>query len=106
MTVYVFSRDTLIVCTPTPTGYRTRSTRKADFHHDYVSGESFVDVSGWLDAQLNRFESVTDRQEALERLATPTGWPGGLGFLQGAAGEGRDPYEAAERVLQHLECGW
>ena len=98
MSVYIFSRSSLVVCTPTPRGWRARSTRR-DFQHDYVSGESLEQVEDWLQMQLTRTESVTDRQEVLERLATD------LGFLQ-SHDPSMTPLEGAERVLQHLECGW
>ena len=105
MSVYVFAGSTLVVCTPTERGWRTRSTRRDVLHHDYVSGESFDKVASWLRLQLTRIDPVCDRQEALERLATQPPWEQQhLCFL--APDPELAPPEAAERVLRHLECGW
>ena len=94
----------LIVATITQRGWKTRSTRRDAYNHDYVSDESMDALLRWISTDGSKFDVNEDREEALERLTSPDGssvvpWC----FLQPqetpAAG-------AVEQVLQHLERGW
>ena len=103
---YVFAHvgtapsPSLVVASPTPTGWRVRSTARA-YQHDYVSGETFPDVMGWMDAELGRPLLARDREEAREILRNNRSC---TGFL--LPGECASEDEEAERVLRHLETGW
>lgn len=103
---YVFAqmRDrkapTLLVATPTRTGWRVRSTCRS-YQHDYVRGETFPDVMEWVNMELKRSTVAHSRAEAHDIIlqnAEISGFlvPGGCASADAEA----------DRVLRHLECGW
>ena len=89
----------------TDNGWRCRSTRR-DYQHDYVGPTTPKEVAReWMyQADRMRVELTPDREEALERLSKTIRTQGHAGFLWARATEA--PYEAAERVLRHVERGW
>lgn len=95
------SPPVLVVATPTAEGWRTHSTRRGAFQHDYVSDESWLDVLEWLQCELSRTYVTASRDEVVQVLSTPSS-DGTLptGFLH------PPPPHTAEQVLRHLEAGW
>jgi len=111
-TRYVFGKmtsadtqfPTLVVATPSASGWRTRSTCRA-YNHDYVCAEAFADVMEWIDAELHRSFIANGRDEVLETLVTTSDSEHRLGFLYPGGGV-HGSREEAEEVLRHLEHGW
>ena len=100
------SFPTLVVATPMSNGWKCRSTCKNMLNHDYVTGETFSDVMGWLDMEMNRPFIACDREEVLKLLGSDdeTSSCHRTGFLY--PDNQLVPSEAAEQVLQHLENDW
>lgn len=94
----------LCVLTPTPCGWKSRSTVHDRLQHDYVQGETVDELVDWLRHDLHRPLIISDRQEALERLATEWSSTSWKTFLWGNPSHPDDV--RAEEVLRHLEHGW
>lgn len=95
-------RATLVVLSRTPKGWRSRSTSRDRFNHDYLSRESFDDVLGWIEIEARAL--TLDRAKAAEFLSTQAssvGGPSPTGFLE--CDPTSAPEARAERVLRHLE---
>lgn len=94
----------LVVLIPTSNGWRSRSTSKSLFNHDYVSQETLEDVLGWLTMESKRPFATHDREEAMAALAAPCeSWAfPRTGFL--VCNSAMYPEMRADVVLQHLEC--
>lgn len=92
--------------TPTRCGWKCRSTLRNALNHDYVSFESTEHIREWLELQVHPRDSfiTQNREEVAERLAIRLASNDVLGFL--APDANLSPDAAAERLLQHLECGW
>ena len=95
-----FTFPTLVVASPTPDGWRVRSTDRS-YQHDYVCYETFQEVMEWLDTDLKRPFLCRDRDEVMNVLTSedsPTGFllPGGCSSQD----------EEVDKVLRHLETGW
>ena len=103
----------LLVLSPTEKGWRCRSTLRNDMNHDYVKKESAESViEDWIEKEMTRTYVSSDRDEVLALLAKTEdpnipSTPGEVYIQSFLHGNLELPeYERAERVLQHLECGW
>ena len=100
-TRYVFGRLgdrlVLVVATPTPRGWRCRSSAR-EYQHDYVRRETFDEVMAWMDVDMTR-AFLTHREEAREHLSLLCREDPEWCFATAPEGD-------EERVLRHLERGW
>lgn len=95
------SFPTLVVMSPFEKGWRARSTDPS-YNHDYVCHEPFAKVMEWLDDDLRRPFVCANRDDAVDAMISAN--VPATGFLLPTIE--CSPYEAVDKVLQHLETDW